>query len=83
MDVNKKKTHSNTFGEAPLEADKGGDNISRGCLKSKTRESILLMGYAAVSKASTQKDFGTCISSIKDWVTSRRCQFFRSATPFC
>jgi hypothetical protein len=50
-----KQTHPNTFGETPFEVEKGGDNTSRGVLKSKTREGILFMRYAMVSKASPNK----------------------------
>jgi hypothetical protein len=38
----------NTFGELPLEVEKGGDSTSRGVLKSKTREGIVLMRNVAV-----------------------------------
>jgi hypothetical protein len=31
-----KNRHPSTFGEIPLEEDKGGDNISRGVLKKDT-----------------------------------------------
>jgi hypothetical protein len=54
MNVNKKQTQPNTFGETLLEVEKSGDNNSSGVLKYKTREGFLLMRYAAMSKASPQ-----------------------------
>lgn len=44
MNVNKIDATKH-FGATPLEVDKGGDNTSRGVLKSKACEGILLMRY--------------------------------------
>lgn len=51
--------------------------------KFNTLEGILLIKYVEVRIASAHMYFGTLTVNMSDLATSRRCQFFISATPFC
>lgn len=52
-------------------------------MPSSNRVAFLLIKYAATRMHSPQKVRGTCAWNLKARATSKRCQCFRSTTPFC